>query len=139
MERNIDTTKFQNIGNFISDLRYGKYAVTLQNSSIMASGSNYIVVCVTSDVLAKQINEYELTNGYEEFMNVLLGKSKKIFAIDKTQQSRVVNDFKERMIQGTLPEPCDVQLKVNDTQQTTELSVEENMKKLFPNLEIKED
>ena len=139
MERNIDTTKFQNIGNFISDLRYGKYAVTLQNSSIMASGSNYIVVCVTSDVLAKQINEYELTNGYEEFMNALLGKSKKVFAIDKTQQSRVVNDFKERMIQGTLPEPCDVQLKVNDTQQTTELSVEENMKKLFPNLEIKED
>ena len=139
MERNIDTTKFQNIGNFISDLRYGKYAVTLQNSSIMASGNNYIVVCVTSDVLAKQINEYELTNGYEEFMNVLLGKSKKVFAIDKTQQSRVVDDFKERMIQGTLPEPCDVQLKVNDTQQTTELSVEENMKKLFPNLEIKED
>lgn len=139
MERNIDTTKFQNIGNFISDLRYGKYAVTLQNSSIMASGSNYIVVCVTSDVLAKQINEYELTNGYEEFMNVLLGKSKKVFAIDKTQQSRVVDDFKERMIHGTLPEPCDVQLKVNDTQQTIELSVEENMKKLFPNLEIKED
>ncbi len=139
MERNIDTTKFQNIGNFISDLRYGKYAVTLQNSSIMASGSNYIVVCVTSDVLAKQINEYELTNGYEDFMDVLLGKSKKVFAIDKVQQSRVVDEFKERMIHGTLPEPCDVQLKVNDVQQDTELSVEENMKRLFPNLEIKED
>ncbi len=139
MERNIDTTKFQNIGNFISDLRYGKYAATLQNSVIVASGSNYIVVSVSSDVLAKQINEYELTDGYEEFMDTLLGKCKKVFAIDKIQQMRVVDEFKERMINGTLPDPCDVQLKVSDTQLETELSVEENMKRLFPDLEIKED
>ncbi len=139
MERNIDTTKFQNIGNFISDLRFGKFAVTLQNSVIIACGSNYIVVCVSSDILAKQINEYELIDGYEEFMDTLLGKPKKIFAVDKIQRSRVVDDFKERMINGTLPEPCEVQLKVKDSQTNSELSVEENMKRLFPNIEIQED
>lgn len=139
MERNIDSVKFQNIGNFISDLRYGKYAVTLRNSIIMASGKNYIVVCVSSDVLAKQINEYELTDGYEEFMDNLLGKAKKIFAIDKVQQVRVVDEFKERMINGTLPEPCEVQLKIKDSESDSELSVEENMKRLFPNIEIQED
>ena len=105
MERSIDTNKFNNIGQFISSLEFGKYAATLRNSSIMASGSNYIVVCVSNEIFAKQINEFELNYGYEDFMEVLLGKAKKVFALDKTQQSRVKDEFKERMISGNLPEP----------------------------------
>ena len=38
MERNIDTTKFNNIGQFTSSLEFGKYAASLRNSVIMASG-----------------------------------------------------------------------------------------------------
>ena len=95
MERSIDTNKFNNIGQFISSLEFGKYAATLRNSSIMASGSNYIVVCVSNEIFAKQINEFELNYGYEDFMEVLLGKAKKVFALDKTQQSRVKDEFKE--------------------------------------------
>ena len=68
MERSIDTNKFNNIGQFISSLEFGKYAATLRNSSIMASGSNYIVVCVSSEIFAKQINEFELNYGYEDFI-----------------------------------------------------------------------
>ena len=137
MERNIDTSKFQNIGNFISNLEYAKYAATIQNGSIVASGSNYMIICVSSEILAKQINEFELTDGYEEFMEVLLGKPKKIFAIDKVQHTRVIDEFKERMINGTLPEPCEVQLKVKS--EKSELSIEENMKRLFPDVEVRED
>ena len=114
MERSIDTNKFNNIGQFISSLEFGKYAATLRNSSIMASGSNYIVVCVSNEIFAKQINEFELNYGYEDFMEVLLGKAKKVFALDKTQQSRVKDEFKERMISGNLPEPYQVRLKRKD-------------------------
>lgn len=95
MERSIDTNKFNNIGQFISSLEFGKYAATLRNSSIMASGSNYIVVCVSNEIFAKQINEFELNYGYEDFMEVLLGKAKKVFALDKTQQSRVRMSLKK--------------------------------------------
>ena len=116
MERSIDTNKFNNIGQFISSLEFGKYAATLRNSSIMASGSNYIVVCVSSEIFAKQINEFELNYGYEDFMEVLLGKAKKVFALDKTQQSRVKDEFKERMISGNLPEPYQVRLKRKDAE-----------------------
>ncbi len=77
MERSIDTNKFNNIGQFISSLEFGKYAATLRNSNIMASGSNYIVVCVSSEIFAKQINDFEMNYGYENFMEVLLGKAKK--------------------------------------------------------------
>lgn len=139
MERSIDTNKFNNIGQFISSLEFGKYAATLRNSSIMASGSNYIVVCVSSEIFAKQINEFELNYGYEDFTEVLLGKAKKVFALDKTQQSRVKDEFKERMISGNLPEPCQVRLKRKDKEFENNMSIEDHMKSLFPNIEIKED
>lgn len=139
MERSIDTNKFNNIGQFISSLEFGKYAATLRNSSIMASGSNYIVVCVSSEIFAKQINEFELNYGYEDFMEVLLGKAKKVFALDKAQQSRVLDEFKERMISGNLPEPYQVRLKRKDAESENNMSIEDHMKSLFPNIEIKED
>lgn len=139
MERSIDTNKFNNIGQFISSLEFGKYAATLRNSTIMASGSNYIVVCVSSEIFAKQINEFELNYGYEDFMEVLLGKAKKVFALDKTQQSRVKDEFKERMISGNLPEPFQVHLKRKDAESENNMSIEDHMKSLFPNIEIKED
>ena len=139
MERSIDTNKFNNIGQFISSLEFGKYAATLRNSTIMASGSNYIVICVSSEIFAKQINEFELNYGYEDFMEVLLGKAKKVFALDKTQQSRVLDEFKERMISGNLPEPFQVHLKRKDAESENNMSIEDHMKSLFPNIEIKED
>lgn len=139
MERSIDTNKFNNIGQFISSLEFGKYAATLRNSSIMASGSNYIVICVSSEIFAKQINEFELNYGYEDFMEVLLGKAKKVFALDKTQQSRVLDEFKERMISGNLPEPYQVRLKRKDAESENNMSIEDHIKSLFPNIEIKED
>ncbi len=139
MERSIDTNKFNNIGQFISSLEFGKYAATLRNSSIMASGSNYIVVCVSSEIFAKQINEFELNYGYEDFTEVLLGKAKKVFALDKTQQSRVLDEFKERMISGNLPEPYQVRLKRKNAESENNMSIEDHMKSLFPNIEIKEN
>ena len=139
MERSIDTNKFNNIGQFISSLEFGKYAATLRNSNIMASGSNYIVVCVSSEIFAKQINDFEMNYGYENFMEVLLGKAKKVFALDKTQQSRVLDEFKERMISGNLPEPYQVRLKRKDSESDNNMSIENHMKSLFPSIEIKED
>ena len=139
MERSIDTNKFNNIGQFISSLEFGKYAATLRNSNIMASGSNYIVVCVSSEIFAKQINDFEMNYGYENFMEVLLGKAKKVFALDKIQQSRVLDEFKERMISGNLPEPYQVRLKRKDSESDNNMSIENHMKSLFPSIEIKED
>ena len=139
MERSIDTNKFNNIGQFISSLEFGKYAATLRNSSIMASGSNYIVVCVSSEIFAKQINDFEMNYGYEDFMEVLLGKAKKVFALSKTQQSRVLDEFKEKMISGNLPEPYQVRLKRKDSESDNNMSIEDHMKSLFPSIEIKKD
>lgn len=139
-ERKIDTAKMDERNMYLADLEYAKYANSLRNIAIVASGDKYIVVAVRSELEAKEINEMQLTQGFEDFMEQVLGKAKKIFAIDHIQQTRVLEEFKERMIQGTLPEPVDVIIsKSNSSDKEKKLSEEEQMIELFPNIEIVND
>ena len=139
-ERKIDTTKMDERNMYLSDLEYAKYANSLRNITIVASGDKYIVVAVRSELEAKEINEMQLNQGFEDFMEQVLGKAKKIFAIDHIQQTRVLEEFKERMIQGTLPEPVDVIIsKGNSSNKEKKLSEEEQMIELSPNIEIVND
>lgn len=139
-ERKIDTAKMDERNMYLADLEYAKYANSLRNIAIVASGDKYIVVAVRSELEAKEINEMQLTQGFEDFMEQVLGKTKKIFAIDHIQQTRVLEEFKERMIQGTLPEPVDVIIsRSNSSDKEKELSEEEQMIELFPNIEIVND
>lgn len=139
-ERKIDTAKIDERNMYLADLEYAKYANSLRNIAIVASGDKYIVVAVRSELEAKEINEMQLTQGFEDFMEQVLGKAKKIFAIDHIQQTRVLEEFKERMIQGTLPEPVDVIIsRSNSSNKEKKLSEEEQMIELFPNIEIVND
>ena len=139
-ERKIDTAKMDERNMYLADLEYAKYANSLRNIAIVASGDKYIIVAVRSELEAKEINEMQLTQGFEDFMEQVLGKAKKIFAIDHIQQTRVLEEFKERMIQGTLPEPVDVIIsRSNSSDKEKKLSEEEQMIELFPNIEIVND
>lgn len=139
-ERKIDTAKMDERNMYLADLEYAKYANSLRNIAIVASGDKYIVVAVRSELEAKEINEMQLTQRFEDFMEQVLGKAKKIFAIDHIQQTRVLEEFKERMIQGTLPEPVDVIIsRSNSSDKEKKLSEEEQMIELFPNIEIVND
>lgn len=139
-ERKIDTAKMDERNMYLADLEHAKYANSLRNIAIVASGDKYIVVAVRSELEAKEINEMQLTQGFEDFMEQVLGKAKKIFAIDHIQQTRVLEEFKERMIQGTLPEPVDVIIsRSNSSDKEKKLSEEEQMIELFPNIEIVND
>lgn len=139
-ERKIDTAKMDERNMYLADLEYAKYANSLRNIAIVASGDKYIVVAVRSELEAKEINEMQLTQGFEDFMEQVLGKAKKIFAIDHIQQTRVLEEFKERMIQGTLPEPVEVIIsRSNSSDKEKKLSEEEQMIELFPNIEIVND
>lgn len=139
-KRKIDTAKMDERNMYLADLEYAKYANSLRNIAIVASGDKYIVVAVRSELEAKEINEMQLTQGFEDFMEQVLGKAKKIFAIDHIQQTRVLEEFKERMIQGTLPEPVDVIIsRSNSSDKEKKLSEEEQMIELFPNIEIVND
>ncbi len=137
-DRKEDTDKIRNVSFYLSDLNYAKYANTLRNVNIVASGINFIVVCTPSEMESKNINELEHQSGYEEFLGKLLGKEKKIFAIDKNHMNRILEEFKTRMRNNDLPEPITINLTRKSESYITE-TTENLLKDVFPTLTIVDD
>ena len=114
-EKAVDIKQFEKLTLYLTDLKYARYASTLRYATIIASGKNYIVVAVENVAEANAINEADRENEYYDLIVELLGKNKKLFAVSKQQQQQVIQEFKERMIQGTLPDPIMVEDVVIDT------------------------
>ena len=138
-ERQSDEEKYENREEIISDINIRRENGLLRKSQIIASGSTYIVVCVPKEVESKEINDFQQTTGFEQYTNVVLGKPKIIFSVDMQQQNRVVQSFKERMIDGTLPSPVDVKPRDLTEKATKEKTTEDLIKEIFPDVEVKDD
>lgn len=138
-ERQIDTQKMSQNEYYLSDLKFGRFASTLRNAHIVASGKNYMIVGVNSEIEAKEINSLQLEEGYESFTESILGVTKVVFALDSKQEQKVLEDFKIRWAEKTLPEAAEVQIVRKSKVSSPQNTKEEQMKELFPTLEIVED
>lgn len=138
-ERQIDTQKMSQNEYYLSDLKFGRFASTLRNAHIVASGKNYMIVGVNSEIEAKEINSLQLEEGYESFTESILGVTKVVFALDSKQEQKVLEDFKIRWAEKTLPEAAEVQIVRKSKISSPQNTKEEQMKELFPTLEIVED
>ena len=137
-ERANDNKKYEQINQFTSDLTYMRPANLLNHTQIIASGDTYLLVAARSDVASKEINEYENTIGFQNFTEKLLGKEKKVFSMDVEQCNRVIQDFKVRMNNHTLPDPaeivCEKKADVSD-----QMKEENPIQSIFSNVEVRED
>ncbi|MDM8203784.1 DNA polymerase III subunit gamma/tau [Faecalicoccus acidiformans] len=138
-ERQIDTQKMSQNEYYLSDLKFGRFASTLRNAHIVASGKNYMIVGVNSEIEAKEINSLQLEEGYESFTESILGVTKVVFALDSKQEQKVLEDFKIRWAEKTLPEAAEVQIVRKSKVSSPQNTKEEQIKELFPTLEIVED
>ena len=137
-ERANDNKKYEQINQFTLDLTYMRPANLLNHTQIIASGDTYLLVAARSDVASKEINEYENTIGFQNFTEKLLGKEKKVFSMDVEQCNRVIQDFKVRMNNHTLPDPAEnvFEKKADDSDQMKE---ENPIQSIFSNVEVRED
>ena len=98
-----------------------------------------MIVGVNSEIEAKEINSLQLEEGYESFTESILGVTKVVFALDSKQEQKVLEDFKIRWAEKTLPEAAEVQIVRKSKVSSPQNTKEEQMKELFPTLEIVED
>lgn len=133
-----DTDKMSTLEDYYHDPAWAKEANLLRNSKIVASGDQYIVLSVDNQAIANQINELDSDNKFLSFMNLILSKSKKVFAITVVHQKEVIKEFIIRQKEGTLPEPMrfDIEEEKKEEKSDREIVVD-----LFgeENLIIKED
>lgn len=132
-----DSKQFVHLKSYLLDLDLAKYANSLIDANLIASAETYIVVSASSELEAKMINEMQNNEGYEHFTMKLLGKEKKVFAIDKGKQEKIFSVFKERMIAGTLPSPAVIEIIKKTTDQV--VNDENNPLSLFDNLIVVDD
>lgn len=137
-ERQSDVQRFKSVNSFANDLQFGRFAVLLPEANIFASGVNYIVVSIPSQIEAKSINSLQNEQGFEAFFEKILGKPKKIFAVDQEQHKRVISEFRKRMKDKNLPEPISFDLK-KDEQHPVSVDDETMIKNLFPDVEVLND
>ena len=138
-ERKDDCGNLRQLEIYLADMHYAKFAASLRGTSVVASGNNYMIVCTNHILEARSINELEATYGYEAFTKQLLGKEKKVIAIEKQQHIRVIQSFKNHMKEGTLPDPIHITLNKKDEETNREASEEDKLKSIFPTIEIIDD
>lgn len=131
-EKIADMQSFQNIKQYTFELEWAKYANMLKGIEIMASSERYLIVAVGNQAEANDINERDSKNEFYEFTNVLFHKYKKLFAVTQEQKNRVIQNFKQRMAEKTLPEPANIEeVKIEKKEKEKELSEEEVVLELF--------
>lgn len=139
-QRQIDSLKLKDNDMYLSDLDAAKYASTLRNVNLVASGNTYMIVSVKSEIQAKEINAMQLEEGYENYTEQLLGTPKVVFAVDSAQHNRVIDEFRQRMLTHTLPEAAEVIIQPKlEKSEVREETIEEKMKNYFPGITIIDD
>ena len=126
-----DLTKLNQLSNYYLSPAWARYANLLRDMNLVASGDQYIIIAVQNQVTANEINEQDAQGAFIDFMEVLLEKKKKVFAITKEEHKSVINEFIQRRKTNTLPQPAQIDLEEDSL---------ELIKKLFgeENIEIKE-
>lgn len=130
--KNEDIECFNNISNYYLSPSWARYANLLRDASIVASGKTYLIVSVKNEAISNEINEQDAQGAFIDFMEVLLKKKKKIFAITQEEYKEILQEFIQRRKMNTLPEAVDVEVEVNPIQRINDFFGEENV-------EIKED
>lgn len=135
-----DLENFKNIPNYTMELKWARAANLLKSCKIMASGDTYLILTVSSQAEANEINEKDSKDEFLDFTFELLQKGKKIFAVTNEQQIRVTNNFRERMSNHTLPEPIVFTIE-KEKPKEKEITTEEMVIDLFgkDNVTITED
>jgi DNA polymerase-3 subunit gamma/tau len=135
-ERQEDEKKLKSHMPLLSPLEYGRFIALLQNGKIIASADEYLIVQMSDSLESEAVNRLQEEIGFEKFCLELLGKPKAVFAADSTQTKEVLQEFRSRMKDGTLPEKPPISIRSIEVHSE---SLEESLREYFPSMKVTED
>lgn len=136
-ERNQDQNHMTDLKHWLNDLQQARYASSLQNTKIAASGPTYLLLGTSGKLEKDHINELQAENGFELFTSKWLGKPKRIYALTIPEVNQLIGAFKKRAKENTLPEAAVIEVTIPEESQ--EIPLEEQLKKRFNDLQIVDD
>lgn len=133
-----DAEGLSRISGYLTDPRYARYASSLAGYQITASGENYVLLNYAKDIQTDEINSLQEENGYEDFMTEVLGEPRKIFAVTNTRKKEIIDLYRKRREEGTLPAPAKIVLEKASGMEAVQgaKNPEELIKAVFPDVII---
>lgn len=132
-----DLEHMNELPNYLSDVKFAKFADSMKGAQIGASGETYILLAVPRELEKDRINLLQENEGFEAFTSKLLDAPKKVFAITAAEMKNLVAAFKKRAADHTLPQKADIKIELKSDQE--EISVQEELEKRFPDLIVQDD
>lgn len=124
--REKDQKAWEGIATKCRDFNCAKIANLLKNGEVRASGENFLLITVSYQALANQINDPFVKSEITQFCQEQLNFTKHIFAITKEQFKIDSEQFMDRYKANDLPLPAELPA----LQVATEIEVEEENQKL---------
>lgn len=109
--RLMDEPKFRQINTYFMNPMWAKSARLLESYQLVACSPSYVLIAVDNDAIANEINEQDSNNAFKDFMEVILGEHKKIFAISQEEHVELIKEYKFRRANNTLPKAAEIQTK----------------------------
>lgn len=125
--KNEDSLHYKNLSNYYLNPLWARYANLLRESNLFASSNNYVILSVSNQANANEINEQDEQGGFADFMEVLLDKKKKVFAITNEEVKIISNEFVNRKSSGNLPKAAIVEVEEDPIQRIKDFFGEENV------------
>ena len=122
-----DVVQYERLSNYYLNPTWARYANLLRETTIFSSSKNYIILSVKNQAIANEINEVDEQGSFIDFMEVLLLRKKKVFAITEEEMKILINEFKERKNNGTLPLAAHVEVEEDSVQLIKDFFGEENV------------
>lgn len=136
-EKNSDMYNMKDLEKYRNDLKYSRFVASLNKFTYIADGKDFMLIGVQNKLDRDYINDMQNSIGYETFTNEILKKPKKIFAITVEDGKNLIEVFKKRSQEKTLPEPA--KLELNEVLNVEDLPIEEQLLKRFKDLKIVDD
>lgn len=125
------------------DIKYAKYANLLKTAEIVAASEDSLILSVANKSIANEINNFSDTDEMQELLMQVLGNDRCVVALIAEERSRLIDLFKIRRSNGSLPSSKSyIKEKIEQKVETPRnLSVEDKVIQLFGqgNVIIKED
>ena len=125
-----DEAVFSNLKNH-NNIENRKYVSVLETVRIMTSCKDAIIVASEMAGVVNRINEAGMNEQLYEFLKNVMQTDKMIYAVTAEQYLNATKLFRERMQNGTLPEPMHIERYHQVKEEKKEETAEERIVNLF--------
>ncbi|MFI3283627.1 MAG: DNA polymerase III subunit gamma/tau [Erysipelotrichaceae bacterium] len=142
-EKEVVISAFEQLRELKMNMQLARFARMLSEVSLVAVGQSFILVSTDYEALANEINEEYMNKCLYQFVHDELKLDRMIYAIDQGTQKSLIELFKQRREEGSLPQDVTINKhQLENTQEKEQIDPTASaLKDLFgdANIEIKEE